>query len=207
MTQTLPLALLAALLTADPTPPDLGRVRDFALKDCRGKAHGCDEWQKASAVVLLLLNSQCPVSNGYSPELQRLATQWTDQSVLVYGVHCDPDATAEAIATHAKEYKLAFPMLLDPAQILARQAGATHTPEAIVLTSDGTVRYRGRIDDRWTEDGKQRPETRTHDLEKAVDAVRSGKIPVAAGGPVYGCPLPQLPARKANESGKGSPRD
>jgi peroxiredoxin len=165
-------------------------VKDFTLLDAQGQKHTPAEWKDAKAVVLLFLATECPVSNSYSPECQRLAKAFCVRGVLVWGVYSDPDVTAETAARHGQDYSLTFPRLLDPAQTLAKAAGVRVTPEAVVLTPDGRVKYRGRIDDRYTEDGKRRDEPRVRDLVNAVDAVLDGKEPNPYQTKAFGCPLP-----------------
>src|SRR5579883_1574004 len=124
-------AVLVAFALA--TLPDVApRVGDFALNDAHGARHTAKEWAGRRAVVLLFLGTECPVSNGFAPEMTRLAKAYGPQGVAVWGVHPDPDVTPEAAARHAKEYALDFPILLDPRQTLARRAGVRVTPEAVV---------------------------------------------------------------------------
>jgi hypothetical protein len=111
--------------------------------------------------------------------------------VLFYGVHPDPDVTAELASKHAAEYRLPFAVLLDPTQGVARQAGVTVVPEAVVLSPKGQVLYRGRIDDLYTAEGKRREVPKTRDLDEALRAVLDGKAPPVAQTKAYGCPLPQ----------------
>jgi hypothetical protein len=78
---------------------------------------------------------------------------------------------------------------------VARQAGITVTPEAVVLLPDGQVVYRGRIDDRYAPDGATRPVARIHDLERAIEAVLHDELPVVMWTKPFGCPLvPRVPA-------------
>jgi peroxiredoxin len=181
MIRILPLTALL-LLAAD---------GDFSLSDARGERHTPREWTERKAVVVFFLNVDCPVSNGYAPEMARLAKAYEAQGALLWGVHSDPDLTAEDAARHAKEYGLRFPILLDPDQVLARRAGARVTPEAALLSPEGKVLYHGRIDDRYTADGKRRDEPRTRDLEAALDAVLAGKPVAQDETRAYGCPLPR----------------
>jgi peroxiredoxin len=163
---------------------------DVTLPDAKGEKHSRTEWKDKKAVVLFFIANECPVSNGYAPEYTRLAKAFGERGVAVYGVQSDPDVSAKDQLEHAREYGLAFPILMDPKQILAKMTGAKVTPEAVVLTSEGKVLYRGRIDDRVTEDGKRRDEARVHDLRDAVDAVLAGKAPPVVETKAYGCPLP-----------------
>jgi len=175
-------------------PESVRVVRDVSLADTRGRIHGLAEWRDRRAVVLLFLGTECPISNGLAPEMAAMASAYGPRRVAFLGIHPDPDVTAEVAGRHAAEYGLNFPILLDPAQELAAQAGVTHTPEAVVLDGDRRILYRGRIDDRFAEPGKGRAEPAVRDLRAALDAILAGKaVPVAETKPV-GCPLPRAGA-------------
>jgi peroxiredoxin len=176
-----------------PEAPAAG-PKEFALADTAGRKHTAAEWKDQKAVVLFFLGTECPVSNGYAPEMARLAKEYGPRGVLFWGVHPDPDVTAAAAARHAKEYRLGFTVLLDPGQTLASRTGVRVTPEVVVLSAAGQVLYRGRIDDRYSADGKRREEPSRKDLEEALRAVLAGKEPAAREAKAYGCPLP--PARR-----------
>lgn len=182
----------------DPVVIDGGRcIKEFALKDTRGLLHTAGEWQESKGLVLFFLGTECPVSNGYAPEMERLARTYRSQGLLFYGVHADPDVTAEIAASHAADYHLTFPVLLDPGQNVAAQAGVRVTPEAVVLAPGGEVLYHGRIDDRYTTEGRRRPQGVTHDLETAIRAVVADEMPVVTETRAFGCPLPPGPAASA----------
>ena len=173
------------------TQASLGTIGDFALQDLDGRTLTRQHLAGKRAVVLLFLGTECPVSNGYAPIMTELANRCAKQGVLVEGVHSDPTVTRQSAREHAKEYALTFPMLLDPEQLLARQAGVTVTPEAVVLAADGKIAYRGRIDNRYSPEGKRRLEATSHDLDLALAAVLAGHRPAAATTPSFGCPLPK----------------
>jgi peroxiredoxin len=163
----------------------------FSLADSSGEKHSSAEWHGKKAVLIFFIAAECPVSNFYSPDFARIAHEYAEKGVVTYGVHCDEDLTAAAAAAHAKEYGLKFPVLLDPKQKMAAAVGARTTPEAFVLSPDGTVLYHGRIDDRFAINGKRRDEPTKHELEDALRAVVAGtKVAIAETKP-YGCPLPK----------------
>lgn len=190
----LALAMLCGMsnIVADPQPDATPVVREFDLSDATGKKQSIKDWNGSKAVVLLFIWSECPSSNGYAPELVRLFKDFAGQGVKFYGVHSDPDITAEQILTHAKEHRLSFPMLLDPAQSLARQTGAKRVPTAVILSAEGKVLYRGRIDDRYVSLGKKRAEPTSQDLRDALTQIVAGKSPAVAETEVIGCLLPKL---------------
>jgi peroxiredoxin len=180
--------LLLSLMTNETR---LGKVEDFSLHDSTGKLRTHAEWKNHKAVVLFFLNTECPVANFYAADFERIAKSYRERGVAVYGIYSDPNATPSDVRSHADEYRLSFSLLLDPEQKLARSTGATVTPEAVVLSADGTVRYRGRIDDRYSPDGKRRDEPRSRDLEAALAAVLADKAPPVAVTRAFGCPLPR----------------
>ena len=48
------------------------------------------------------------------------------------------------------------------------------SPEAAVFAADGSIKYRGRINDLYVDLGKKRNAATTHDLRDALDAVLAG---------------------------------
>ncbi len=139
------------------------------------------------AVVLLFIARDCPISNAYAPELQRLCARYTPQNVAFYLVYPDPDTSLAAARQHAKEYGYTCPLLLDPTHRLARKAGATVTPEAAVFARDGRLLYRGRIDDLYLGFGRRRDHALRHDLRDALDAALSGRLVPAPKTQAIGC--------------------
>lgn len=141
--------------------------------------------------VLVFTTTDCPISNRYAPEINRLTAKFAGKArfVLVYPVAGDTEAMVRA---HMKKFGYANEWRHDPGQKLVKQTGVTVTPEVAVLSADQKVLYRGRIDDRYIDFGKDRPEPTVRDLERALDAIVSGKpVPVAETRAV-GCILSDL---------------
>lgn len=192
---------LAALVTAlglvpsgAARPEPAKSAADFALADAAGKKWTLGD-QKAKAVVVAFLATECPMSNGYLPVLAEVAARYADKGVTLVGVFPDPDATAAQVAAHAREYKLAFPVFADPTQVSVAALGPKVTPEVVVLDADRVVRYRGRIDDGYSSRGKKKPVVTRNDLAAALDELLAGK---AVGEPetkAFGCPI-ESPAKK-----------
>lgn len=129
--------------------------------------------QEKDASVLIFFWQDCPVSNGYVPELNRIAASHTN--FAFYVVQVDPELTLAAAREHAKQYHLSIPVLLDPKHQLVKLAHATVTPEAVVFGKNGDVLYRGRIDDNYAAFGKKRASVRQHDLIDAFNAIAGGQ--------------------------------
>jgi hypothetical protein len=144
--------------------------------------------------VLLFIAPDCPISNGYAPEITRIAKTYGTQRVSFFAVHADPRVSADVANRHAKEYGYEFPILLDPQQKLARHIGASITPQAAVLDRRGNVVYLGRIDDMYVSFGRRRAAPTTHELRDALDAVLAERPVAQARVPAIGCEIPPPPA-------------
>lgn len=145
------------------------------------------------AVVLIFLGHDCPISNGYAPEIVRLCKEYTPQKVAFCVVYADTDITKDDAHKHAKEYGYTCPAILDPEMTLALKVGATVKPEAAVLTPKGELLYRGRIDDMHIDFGKKRSQPTSRELKDALDAVLAEKPVAFARTKAVGCyiDLPQ----------------
>lgn len=171
-------------------------VKNFALKDSTGKLWALHE-QKSKTIVVAFLATECPMSNGYLPTLSELATTYAEKGVTVIGIVPDADTTSAQLAAHAKEYKLAFPLLRDAEQVSVATLGAKVTPEVVVLDEQFVVRYRGRIDDRYSARLKARTTVTSRDLANAVDEILAGKPLTLAETKAFGCPIALLEGKKA----------
>lgn len=167
-------------------PASESNVRDLAGQTVDPFTHN------SRADLLLFIRTDCPISNRYAPELERIVGRFATQPLDVWLVYVDEDETPEKIQAHMTEYRLPGTALRDPGQFLATRAGVKVTPEAALFDADGQRRYRGRIDDRHVDYGKQRAEPSTHELLDAITAVMNGQIPSVAEVEAVGCPLPPL---------------
>ena len=102
---------------------------------------------RAPVVVLLFVQTDCPISNRYAPTIARLHARFEPQGVAFYLVYPDRREDADAIRRHGREYDLPGQALRDVQHALVKRVGASVTPEAVVLGARGNIVYRGRIDD------------------------------------------------------------
>lgn len=140
--------------------------------------------------VLVFIRSDCPISNRYAPEIQRLAHEFqgTASFFLVYP---DKRETAQSVAKHLADYGYHLPALRDLHHDLVHKSQATITPEAAVFRG-AELRYLGRIDDRAIDFGSFRPAAGEHDLEDAIRAVIKGQPARKAAAAPVGCYISDL---------------
>jgi thiol-disulfide isomerase/thioredoxin len=153
----------------------------------------------AHAVVLFFAATDCPVSNRYVPEIQRLQKEFAASGVRFWFVYPNPADTAAVVRAHDAQFSITSPTAIDIAQTLVQRAHVTTTPEAAIFVpassadaaAAGIMRevYRGRIDDRYLSFGHERPQAQHHDLEDAIRAVLTNHAVVPPGGGPVGCAI------------------
>jgi len=126
--------------------------------------------------VQFFISSDCPISNSYAPEIQRLCSEYSNKGISCSLVYEDVGLDATSMRKHLNEYRYGgIPAVIDSDRKVANRARATVTPEAVVIDSRGEIRYRGRIDNFYAALGKSRQQVTVHDLRDALDAVLAGR--------------------------------
>lgn len=164
------------------------KVADFILSDTSGKQVALTDFRDQKGVVLFFMGTTCPISNLYLPALVELQQKYAARGVQIVGIQSNAGLTAEEVKTHAAEHKFTLPVLHDVEQRVAQQLGATRTSEVFLLDSQRTVRYHGRVDDRYGYTYK-RGSARRADLEEALAELLDGKPISVAETAVRGCLL------------------
>jgi hypothetical protein len=140
----------------------------------------------------VFVRTDCPITNRYAPELARIDKEYAARGVTFWLVYADRAETSASIKKHLAEYQLPGTPLRDPAHDLVRRAHASVAPEAAVFDASGTLRYHGRIDDRFVDFGKTRAAARTHDLEAAIGDVLAGRTVPEPETRAIGCSLADI---------------
>jgi hypothetical protein len=142
---------------------------------------------KEILLVLIFISIDCPVSNRYAPVIQRLYNEFASKGVRFQLVYPNPSDNRAAIDRHLKAYGYPSIGVADPDHALVATAQATITPEAAVFDKDRRLIYRGRIDDRFVELGRERPTATTHDLRNALEAALAGRTVSPSRAQAVGC--------------------
>jgi hypothetical protein len=161
----------------------------ITLLDTRGKSHRVLDG-KSKLTVIFFLGHDCPISNTYAPEIDRIVREYSQKGCMAYLAYPFHDLTAAIAEKHRTEFRHSAIGLMDPDQKLAKAVGATITPEAAVLDRAGKVVYLGRIDDRHVDFGVARPEPKRRDLRLALDEALAGKPITMPRTKAIGCFIP-----------------
>jgi hypothetical protein len=165
-----------------------GPVRSFTVRQLDGGTINLpDHYKDAKALVVVFVSFECPVAKSYLTPLAELSKTYSAKGVELIGV-CPEEGAAE-VKKQVGEYKVSFRVYADPDSKAVRELGAKRVPEAVVLDEKGTIRYRGRIDDRWISPSRANPRQPVPDLANALDAVLAGKPVTTPETVAVGCPI------------------
>ena len=156
------------------------------------------------AVCFAFLHPACPLAQEYGPVLGELAAQYADKGIRFVGVVCESDDAAE-IEDYRKTYSIPFPIYTDTDFRLAEALDATITPEAVLVDRNRSIRYAGRINDRYKVRGVMSPGDPHDDLRAAILDLVAGRAISVPRTQAVGCPLdrPERPAPSADSTQAG----
>jgi thiol-disulfide isomerase/thioredoxin len=145
---------------------------------------------RARVTVQFFVTSDCPISNFYAPEIQQLCAAYAGKGVRCALVYEDVGIDDAGVRRHLAEYRYeGFPTVIDRDRTMAAQARASVTPQAVVIDSNGEIRYRGRIDNRYEAFGRPRRVVTERDLRDALDAVLAGRAVSRRETTAIGCSI------------------
>jgi thiol-disulfide isomerase/thioredoxin len=169
--------------TASPLRDNLSEIEDAMMS-------------ALAMTVLIFVSIDCPISNRYAPEITRLHQEFAGRGIRFRLVYPNPGDDDAAVRQHLKDF--GYPAIgeRDVDHTLVKMAGATITPEAAVFDAQQRLVYRGRIDDRHVELGRERPSATQHDLRNALTALLAGETVDNARTQAVGCFIADMkPAR------------
>lgn len=195
-------AIVALFLCAQSAPagsvvPIGTKINDLRFKDIRYLSRSLADFGEKKAFVLVFVDTGCPLAAKYMPVLERLDRTYRDKGVQFVAVNAGPNDTVTAMAAQAVEHGVEFPFVKDADCRAADALGVERTPEVVVLDGAHSLRYRGRIDDRYRPGG-QRAEPTRNDLAEVLDAILAGKDVAVPTTAVDGC-LITRPAANATD--------
>lgn len=105
--------LSARPVQADEIPTGLTHVLNFT--DLRGNVRELGPAADRTALVLILLNTECPISNSYVPELNKMQEEWSilDERVDLIGFVSATSLTRKEAVAHSEKFQITFPVLFD----------------------------------------------------------------------------------------------
>ena len=148
------------------------------------------------ATVWLFISTDCPICNGYQPEIERLRMRFAPRGIEFVGVYAEVPLGRSEMEAHMAKFGMKYPVRIDTDRAIQQRLGARMVPEVVVTAgapdssgNPAAFLYRGRIDDQWPERGSRRPSATVHDLERALEAIVAGRAPAVRTTTPIGCVL------------------
>jgi hypothetical protein len=148
------------------------------------------------ATVWLFISTDCPICNGYQPEIERLRMRFAPRGIEFVGVYAEVPLGRSEMEAHVAKFGMRYPVRIDTDRAIQQRLGARMVPEVVVTAgapdssgNPAAFLYRGRIDDQWPERGSRRPSATVHDLERALEAIVAGQQPAVRTTTPVGCML------------------
>lgn len=146
--------------------------------------------KKATATVILFIAVDCPISNRYAPEMARIYKDYSENKVAFIRVYVDDSVSLADMKQHGADFKMPSQAHLDGKHLLVKALGMTVTPEVAVVGQDGTLLYRGRINDMYMEHSRVREGQFRQDLREALKEIVAGNPVSKPFTTAIGCGIP-----------------
>lgn len=148
-----------------------------------GKKHSLADLKDKKAVVVVFTCNSCPFAVAYEDRILAIVKKYADRvAVVAINVNRVPEDSLEKMKERSSEKKFTFPYLFDESQKIAKDYGATFTPEFFVLGQDRKIVFMGGMDDNSDESL-----VKAKYLEAALDATLEGQKPKVAEAAAPGC--------------------
>lgn len=151
---------------------------DFKLENIDESMVSLSDFNEAKGFIVIFTCNTCPYAVAYEDRIEALNKKYASKGYPVIAImpnntDVKPGDNMEAMQKRAKEKGFTFPYLIDKAQKIYPQYGATKTPHVYVLqkTKKGNiVKYIGAIDDNFQDANA----VKTKYVEDAVNALLLG---------------------------------
>ncbi|HWA97939.1 MAG TPA: thioredoxin family protein [Pirellulales bacterium] len=161
-----------------------------------GKKHSLADFNGKDVVVVAFTCNSCPYAVDYEDRLIALAKMYSGPpgkvAIVAINVNKVPEDSLEQMRKRAEDKGFTFPYLFDESQKIAKDFGATFTPEFFVLNRDRKIVYMGAMDDN-TDVSK----ANTNYVAAAVDAALAGRKPATTETVAIGCMIRYEKSRRS----------
>jgi peroxiredoxin len=166
------------------------KATDFELRDVvTGMAVSRKDVAGPKGMLAMFICRHCPFVKHVEHELAKIGREYAGRGVGIVAISSNdvtshPEDSPTKLAYQAQELKLNFPYVFDESQDVARAYDAQCTPDFFLYDGQGSLVYRGQLDD--SRPGNEIPVTGS-DLRAALDAVIAGRAVSPEQRPSLGC--------------------
>jgi peroxiredoxin len=178
------------------------KAPSFTLPDVRtGKQVSLDDYVGKDAVLVMFICAHCPYVVHVKHELAKLGRDYANTKLGIIAISSNdadnyPDDSPANLKTMGEELDLAYPLLYDEDQSVAKKYSAACTPDFFLFNKERQLVYRGQLDD--SRRGNDEP-VNGKDLRAAIEQVLAGKPVPKEQKPSTGCNIKWKPGNSPND--------
>lgn len=161
------------------------KAPDFTLQDQDDSSVSLHNYA-GKIVVLEWTNPHCPfVLRHYAAKtMQTLAGEYKGKGVMWLAINSTDKTTNASDKEWATQQNIAYPVLNDVNTSVGKAYHATNTPEMYIIGKDGSLLYKGAIDN--DPDG-DKSNDKVNYVHKALDEILAGQSVAQPETKPYGC--------------------
>ena len=163
---------------------------EFSLIGVDGKTYSSTVFQDKKGLIIIFSCNHCPYVQAYEDRIKSIQTDYAGKGIQVLAISSNdvvsyPEDSLENMKKRSDEKEFNFPYLWDETQQVAKDFGATHTPEIFLFNADKKLAFHGKIDDNWNDEQSIRHKY----LRSALDEMLAGKEISAPETFTIGCTI------------------
>lgn len=110
---------------------------DFRLADLYGNKVRLSDYFGRNPVLLVFGTTWCPYCRKQVPLINDIYSKYRDKGLVVLGV--DINEPVDRVMNFTKQYKVAYPVLLDSDARVSRQYKIVGVPASVLIARDGSI--------------------------------------------------------------------
>lgn len=148
---------------------------DFSLPTTHGKLMNKQDLMNGKPFLVVFMCNHCPYVQAIEERLIQLGHTLNQLQVPMLGISSNdeeshPEDSFDEMKKRAEEKKYSFAYAQDKSQEVAKAFGAVCTPDFFLFSANGTLAWRGRLDNNW----KDAQKVTQQELLAAVHALLNG---------------------------------
>ena len=161
-------------------------IKDLSFFPLNGPRFRLSELKDIKAIVIIMREKDCPISEKYGPRLIRLEKEYSNKGIKFIYNYVGQVRTERSAKEDLERFGFKDSYVVDSRQTTVNALGAETTGDVFILTPERKVIYRGPIDDQYHL-LKTAPRVRNHYVSDRLSALVSGQDIVPKELPAPGC--------------------
>ncbi len=156
-------------------------------QELKCQEHGTSRNEGSVIKCYFFFTADCPASRNNLPKMEDAQQLFKKQGLRVIGVVSDPRPDLHKLQETLETFGVTFEIQIDSTLRIAKEHGATTTPQVFLYSSNNSLLYSGLVDDYYESLGRHRKIIKNHFLTKAIRSHLSNEdIAVKSTKPI-GC--------------------